>query len=120
VFSPDGTQFACATTEGLLVYSLSHDLLSRKAFNPIEIDENVTLDNIISQLKEENYLMALVFSLRLGEREVTDKVFKCIPISAAEIISSQFPSNYLFSFLDFLRQELENSRDIEWNLIWLK
>jgi hypothetical protein len=29
VFSPDGTQFACATTEGLLVYSLAQDLLQK-------------------------------------------------------------------------------------------
>ena len=27
MFSPDGTQFACATTEGLLIYSLAEDLL---------------------------------------------------------------------------------------------
>lgn len=43
-FSPDGTQFACATTEGLLIYSLKNDL---NLFNPVEIDENVTIDSII-------------------------------------------------------------------------
>lgn len=43
-FSPDGTQFACATTEGLIIYSLKSDI---NLFNPIEIDENVTIDNII-------------------------------------------------------------------------
>ena len=43
-FSPDGTNFACATTEGLVIYSLKSD----DVFNPVEIDENVTIDNIIA------------------------------------------------------------------------
>ena len=47
-FSPDGTQFAAATTEGLVIYSLKSDI---NLFNPVEIDENVTIDNIISQVK---------------------------------------------------------------------
>lgn len=107
-FSPDGTQFACATTEGLLIYSLSHDLLSRKPFNPVEIDETVTLDSIIDAVKNEHYLQALVMSIRIGEREVIDKVFKCIPLSAAEIVASQFPSNYLLPFLEIIKGEVEN------------
>jgi hypothetical protein len=43
-FAPDGTSFACATTEGLLIYSLRPN----DVFNPVEIDETVTLDNIIA------------------------------------------------------------------------
>ena len=57
-FSPDGTSFACATTEGLLLYSLKPE----DVFNPVEIDETVTIENIIEQVKEENYLNALLVS----------------------------------------------------------
>jgi|TARA_B110000285_G_C15096488_1_gene602298 periodic tryptophan protein 2 len=53
MFSPDGTQFACATTEGLLIYSLAEDLLQSQTFNPYDIDETVTIDNIVSNLKNE-------------------------------------------------------------------
>lgn len=49
-FSPDGTQFAAATTEGLIIYSLKNDF---NLFNPIEIDETVTLENIIDNVKSE-------------------------------------------------------------------
>lgn len=56
-FSPDGTQFAAATTEGLIIYSLKNDF---NLFNPIEIDETVTLENIISNVKSEQYLTALI------------------------------------------------------------
>jgi periodic tryptophan protein 2 len=56
-FSPDGTSFACATTEGLLIYSLRPEI---EIFNPVEIDENVTIDNIIANVKAEQYLTAII------------------------------------------------------------
>jgi periodic tryptophan protein 2 len=58
-FSPDGTQFAAATTEGLVIYSLKNDI---NLFNPVEIDENVTIDNIITQVKSGQHLTALLVS----------------------------------------------------------
>lgn len=118
-YSPDGTQFACATTEGLVIYSLASSLLESYTFKPYQIDETVTLDNIIGNLKEENYLSALILSLRMNEPEVIDKVFKCIPIDSVKLISAHFPSNYLFRFLEFLQLQVENSRDIHWNMVWL-
>jgi len=56
-FSPDGTQFAAATTEGLIIYSLKNDI---NLFNPLEIDETVTIDNIITNVKNQQYLTALI------------------------------------------------------------
>lgn len=50
-FSPDGTQFAAATTEGLVIYS--NKLNGGVTFNPVLISEEVTLDNIIKNVKEE-------------------------------------------------------------------
>lgn len=58
-FSPDGTQFAAATTEGLIIYSLKNDI---NLFNPVEIDETVTIDNIIANVKNEQYLTAILVS----------------------------------------------------------
>ena len=67
-FSPDGTQFAAATTEGLIIYSNRPSLESY--FNPYLIDESVTIDNIIAKVKAEEYLTALVLSLRLDDLKV--------------------------------------------------
>ena len=102
VFSPDGTQFACATTEGLLIYSLAQTLLNQTTFNPYDIDENVTIDGIINHLKQDSYLSALIMSLKLNEEELIEKVYGCIPIESAPLISANFPTNYLFRFLEFL------------------
>lgn len=65
LFSPDGTSFACSTTEGLVIYSLKSDT---GVFNPVDIDENVTLDNIIEKVKSEDFLEALLvrFLIRLN------------------------------------------------------
>lgn len=56
-FSPDGTQFAAATTEGLIIYSLKNDI---NLFNPVEIDETVTIDNIIANIRNEQYLTSIL------------------------------------------------------------
>lgn len=77
-FSPDGTQFAAATTEGLVIYSNSQR--GNDFFNPYEIDEHVTLDNIIAKVKAEEHLTALVLALRLNISEVTTTVYRCVPL----------------------------------------
>jgi hypothetical protein len=41
-------------------------------------------------------------AMRLNEEEVIEKVFKCVPIESVTLISANFPSNYLFKFLEFL------------------
>lgn len=112
VFSPDGTQFACATTEGLVIYSLASTLLESYSFNPYELDESVTIDNVISSLKKENFLSAMIMALKLNEPEIIDKVYKCVPLSSATLISANFPANYLFRFLDFLQKQIEHGKDI--------
>ena len=74
-FSPDGSQFACATTEGLIIYSIANDLLMESNFQPFDIDETITIDNIIQNIKIENYLSALVMALKMNELEVISKVY---------------------------------------------
>jgi len=66
----------------VIIYSLASNLLENSSFKPYEIDETVTIDNIISNIKQENYLTAIILSLRLNERDVIDKVFKCVPIES--------------------------------------
>ena len=90
-----------------MIYSLAQDLLQQQVFNPFEIDETVTIDNIINNLKGENYLSALLMSLKLNEDEIVEKVFKCVPIGSVSLISANFPSNYLFRFLEYLQKEIE-------------
>lgn len=62
-FSPDGSSFAAATTEGLVIYRNQQ----HNTFNPVFIDESVTLDNIIAKVKSEEHVTAMALALRLNE-----------------------------------------------------
>ena len=115
-FSSDGSQFACATTEGLVIYSLAKDL----CFAPFELSEEVTIDNIVAQIKAENYLTALLLALRMNDAHVLDSVFKCVPIQSAELICSQIPENYIIRVLDLLLVQTEARGNLEWTQVWLR
>lgn len=97
-----------------------YSLRPNDVFNPVEIDETVTLENIITQIKEEQYLTALILALKLNEVEVTEKVYKCIPIENVPLLCSNIPSNFILKFLEYLSREIEKGKDIEWNMVWLK
>ena len=116
-FSPDGTQFAAATTEGLVLYSNKQD---REAFfNPFMIDEEVTIDNIIAKVKAEEYLTALVLALRLNVPEVTQTVYKCIPCDSIPLLVAHMPEMMLIKLLEFMASEIEYGRQIHWAMHWL-
>jgi periodic tryptophan protein 2 len=55
-FSPTGRQWACCTTEGLLLYSLDETLL----FDPFQLDIDITPDTILQTLQQHLYLKALI------------------------------------------------------------
>jgi periodic tryptophan protein 2 len=116
-FSPDGTTFAAATTEGLIIYS---NKLGREAvFNPVWIDENVTLDNVINAVKEEQYLNAMGLALRLDEPEVIKTVYRSIPISSVSLLCANFPQNLLSRLLQLIASQVEKGTDVEWTMTWL-
>jgi periodic tryptophan protein 2 len=56
--SPTGRAWCAATTEGLLIYSLDE----RMIFDPLDLDVDITPDNILKTLKKKEYLKALVVS----------------------------------------------------------
>ena len=118
-FSPDGTQFAAATTEGLIIFSNQTQARNVDLFNPFAIDESVTIDNIIAKVKAEEHLTALVLALRLNVHEVTSTVFKCVPSASIPLIVSHMPEMLLLKLLQFIAGEVEHAREIEWSMVWL-
>ena len=79
----------------------------------------MTLDNIIAKVKSEDYLTALVLALRLGEKEVTQTVYKCIPVGSVPLLCAHFPTSFLDKLLAFLAMEIESSQHVEWALVWV-
>lgn len=73
VFS--GRCWAATTTEGLLIYSLDHNLV----FDPFHLDMEITPSSVKSTLEKGEYSAALMLSFRLNEQSLIQMVTESIP-----------------------------------------
>lgn len=112
--SPTGRGFAAATTEGLLLYSLDKEIV----FDPYELDVNITPATILAALKREEYLKALLMSLRLSQNQVTVKALEGIPSTDIPLTLREFPESYLSRLLRFLNSYAEKTPHVEFYLLW--
>ena len=83
-FSPTGREFAAATTEGLLLFSLD----SKMMFDPFELDEDITPKAAKMHIRNSNYYLALSMALRLNEPDLIRQVMEQIPVNEVSILSS--------------------------------
>ncbi|XP_049850747.1 periodic tryptophan protein 2 homolog [Schistocerca gregaria] len=114
-FSPSNRQWACATTSGLLVYTLD-DFLN---FDPYMLDTHVTPDSILRTLRAHNYLKAIIMALRLNERSVTHRVLLNTPFQHVRSVVHELHPNYLQRLLDFLALHMEDSPHVELHMHWI-
>ena len=114
-FAPSGRQWACATTAGLVIYSLDDQML----FDPYMLDIDITPDTIMETLNDKVWLKALVMALRLNEHAITKKVFTSISASAIKLTAQQLHPIYLQRFLNFLAAHMDTSNSLEFHLAWI-
>ena len=119
-FAPTGRSFCAASTEGLLIYSLDDSALAD--FDPFDLDIDVTPQNIVALLKENepNLLMALVMAFRLSDKTLISKVFEAIPYVGISLIVRELPRVYLARLLRFLAAQLEGGPHLEFCLLWVR
>ncbi|KAJ2467377.1 U3 snoRNP protein [Coemansia sp. RSA 2322] len=114
-FSPTGRQWAAASTEGLLIYSLDDSLL----FDPYELDEDVTPDTIRDLSRKGDHLRALVNAFRLNEKYIVREVYEAVPPLDVLLLTKDFPSAYLERLLKFIAGIMESSQLLEYHLRWI-
>lgn len=115
-FSPTGRQFAAASTEGLLMYSIDDELM----FDPFDLDVDVTPQSTLEALANKEYLIALVMAHRLNVPRLIQKVYENIPVDTIERVSRGLPVVYLDRFLRFLASATESTPHAEFHLRWIK
>ena len=115
-FSPTGRDFAAATTEGLLFYSLD----SRMTFDPFELEQEVTPKSTRQQVSEENYQSALSMALRLNEIDLIREVVEQIPSVQTDLLSSRLSEKFVYHLLKFIGEEMEMSRHIGYYAKWCR
>ncbi|CAJ2508111.1 Uu.00g092970.m01.CDS01 [Anthostomella pinea] len=116
-FSPAGTSFCAASTEGLLIYSLDNDL----QFDPFDLNMEITPASTLAVLEtEKDYLKALVMAFRLNEAGLIKRVFQAIPYTDIPLVVEQFPTVYVARLLRFVAAQTEESPHFEFCLLWIK
>ncbi|KAI1195621.1 periodic tryptophan protein 2 [Nemania serpens] len=116
-FSPAGTSFCAASTEGLLIYSLDNEL----QFDPFDLNMEITPASTLAVLEnEKDYLKALVMAFRLNEAGLIKKVFQAIPYPDIPLVVEQFPTVYVARLLRFVAAQTEESPHIEFCMLWIK
>jgi len=116
-FSPNGTSFCAASTEGLLVYSLDHTV----QFDPFDLNMEITPASTLAVLQQEkDYLKALIMAFRLNESGLIQRVFQAIPYTDIGLVVEQFPTVYVSRLLRYVASQTEQSPHVEFCLLWIK
>lgn len=115
-FSPTGREWAATTTEGLLVYSLDHNLV----FDPFDFAMDVTPQNVRGSLEQKEYSVAMMMAFRLNEHKLIQEVVEMIPVSDIDFVSDSLPDVYVVKMLSFVAGQLESSRHVEFYLQWCR
>jgi len=102
-FSPTGRQWACCTTEGLMIYGLDSWQTNQEGlFDPYRLDLTITTKSIYDTLMQKQYLKSLIMSLKLNEDEITSRVFESIPFELVQLLAAEMTPEYLPRFISFL------------------
>ncbi|RLN88130.1 hypothetical protein BBJ28_00008100 [Nothophytophthora sp. Chile5] len=115
LFSPTGRAWAAATTEGLLIYGLDESM----AFDPFELDEDITPDSIKQTLARQEYARALVMALHLNEEPLITRCVEGVPLASIPLVAQTLRGEtYLQRLLQLLAKRLDRSPHLEFYLQW--
>ncbi|VUC34974.1 unnamed protein product [Clonostachys rosea] len=116
-FSPTGTAFCAASTEGLLIYSLDNTL----QFDPFDLNMEITPASTLAVLEnEKDYLKAIIMAFRLNENGLIKRVFQAVPPADISLLVANVPTVYAPRLLRFVAAQTEESPHIEFCLLWIK
>ncbi|KAI0703655.1 WD40 repeat-like protein [Cerioporus squamosus] len=113
-FSPTGRAWAAASTEGLLIYSVDESI----AFDPFDLDIDLTPQALLATLAQREYLKALVMAFRLNEKPLILKVYEAVPRADIRLLARGLPVVYVGPLLRFVAEHMERSPHVEFDLLW--
>ena len=114
-FSPAGDVFAAATSQGLMLYSLDPTL----AFDPFDLQEDVTPRSVHYALAAEEWSRALIYALHLNETESIRAVLQAVPFDQIQMVCNEVPRLFLARLLQVLCEEARETAYLEYYVSWL-
>jgi len=115
-FSPTGRAFSAVSTEGLLVYSLDRHLV----FNPFQLETKITPQSVRTSLKAGQFGDAIIAAFKLNEKALIRETMEQTPVADMSLLINDIPISYLLKILNFIGEEIEDSRHIEFYLTWCR
>lgn len=113
-FSPSGMEWASATTEGLVIYSLDSDM----DFHPFDLEIDITPKSIRDTLLKKEYTAALLMAIRLNENNLTTEVIEDIPADNIYIMTQDLSLVFAEKLLGFIAQKISDSNHTHFYMIW--
>jgi hypothetical protein len=113
---PGGRSLAVATTEGFMIFGVE-DYLKSSAGN-FSIASSKT--DLLQMIKGRNYPGLIVSALSIRDSKMLELFLKQIPTTYIDIISQNLPTALLETFMAFLAKQIEESKDIELIMLWLR
>ena len=77
-----GRAWGATTTEGLLIYSLDHQVV----FDPYDLEMDITPSSVRKTLEKKEYSSSLMLAFRLNEKDLIQEVIESIPVSDGNIV----------------------------------
>tara|TARA_B110000305_G_C19187654_1_gene515095 strand:- start:65 stop:544 length:480 start_codon:yes stop_codon:yes gene_type:complete len=102
------------TTEGLLIYGLDDDLV----FDPIALTEAVTPNSVWAALSKEEWTLALIISLILGEYGLVVEVMGRTPNDCIELVVKGVGKRHLGKLVGVLSGIIGKTVHVEFYLNW--
>jgi periodic tryptophan protein 2 len=103
-FAGSGREWAVASTEGLVIYSLDESII----FDPFDLDVEIKPEVVLELLKPDP-LKAFIVALRLNEPGILQLAYENIPFQNIDFIVNSLPVIYVERILKLLAIILDRS-----------
>lgn len=123
-FCPTGRIWGAVTTEGVLVYAeasvsgIGGNDADVVAFDPTDLDLDVTPDVALTAASNGEYETALLVAMRLNERAVMSRVLEAVPVAEIRLVLTRLSAVYFTRLVLLLAWRLDNGPHIFFDLIW--
>ncbi|CAD8058883.1 unnamed protein product [Paramecium sonneborni] len=116
-FTESNREFIVSSAEGVSIFG---SIKRRQYFDPQEVDETVSFEEIQKQINEQNYIEALILSLKLDIATILDQVFVSIPLDSIISIVPAIPESLIVRLLETIIKSIQKNRQVESCLVWIK
>lgn len=114
-FAGHGSEFVCATTDGLLVYSLH---ATKPKFQPLQLSKDVTVASVRQRMADGQLVLALIGALMLKDEILGKEAMRRMPGASIPVATSSVPTAAYPTLVLWVGREVEDSPFLEHSLLW--